>query len=1092
MGQGKMLPDKTVTIRLINKPLTEVLKKISKQTGIAIYYHNTELTPYSKVSLEVENQPFLDVLHTLLDKRGFTWIPVNESAITIKRSETTTRIINSSNIDTTNLFTVYGKVTNQKGEPIPGATVLIRGKNRGVTTASNGSFQINDIGPNTLLLISNIAFVSQEIRVKEKGNLGVISLLEYVGKLDETVVVAYGTTTKRMNLGNIGSVKEKEISKSPIDNPLLALQGRVAGVFIEQSTGLAGSGITVRVQGQNSLTRGNDPLYVIDGIPYSSQLLPSLNSILGGNGNTSPVTMGSGSPLSFINPNDIESIDVLKDADATSIYGSRAAAGAILITTKKGRAGETKVNLSLQQGIGMVSRYSDLLNTEEYLQMRREALKNDNATIQPTDYDLDGTWDTLRYTDWQKELIGNLAKYQDLQASISGGNTQNQFLIGGGYRRQTTVFPGDFDDKKLSFHLNISSVSRNEKLKVTVTASYMNDRNSLPNSDFTSSALQLAPNAPSLYNSDGAVNWEINQNNESTFSENPIPNLSLQKYKITSNNLISNLQTSYSLIKGLDIKASVGYNSFISDEIRTTPLISNRPEYLYIGSRLRRASYGDNQTRSWIFEPQITYTKRVKKHKLDGVIGLTFNESVSNGVQISGNGYNSDEILQDVKSAATVSVISTSEFNYKYSAGFGRLSYNYNGTYLVNINARRDGSSRFGAENKFSNFASIAGGWIFSNENFFKSFSSILTYGKLKFSYGSTGNDQIGDYNFLNLYRSVPSGLPYQGISGLQSTGLTNPYLQWESTRKKQYGIELGLINRRLYLDVIYFQNKSSNQLLNYSLPIFAGFTDIQRNFPATIQNSGWEVTVNYSPISTSKISWSGNFNLTVPRNKLLRFRNLSSSSYANSLTVGQPFTAIKVFNFAGVDSQTGLYQFFTADNHVTSDPDPIKDNTTLIDLSPKFYGGFSNSLQYRNIEVSFLLQFVKQVGKSPNLGLLPGIYGINQPSTVLNRWQKEGDKRSVQRFNSDYSVSQYWDYANNSSNVSYSDASYIRLKNVSISYSLPNKVVKRLHLNILKAFVNCQNLLTLTSYKGLDPENKTSFSLPPLRVVMAGLQLEL
>jgi len=336
-------------------------------------------------------------------------------------------------------------------------------------------------------------------------------------------VIAYGTTTRRLSTGDVSTVRAADIEKQPVSNPLLALQGRIPGLQITQASGLAGSGVKVRIQGQNSIGFGSDPLYIVDGVPFASQLLPTINNILGESGKVNNIPSGTGNPLSFINSSDIESIDILKDADATAIYGSRGANGVILITTKKGKAGQTKVDVNIQRGYGQVTRRLDLLNTQQYLQMRREAFTNDGLAIPTTttvpasdNYDLT-FWDQNKSTDWQKVLIGGTARYTDIHGSVSGGNKNITALIGAAYKKETTVFPGDFADQKGSLHVMINNVSENQKFKISLSGNYLIDNNELPGRDLTSAALSLPPNAPSLYNSDGSLNWATDASGSTTW-----------------------------------------------------------------------------------------------------------------------------------------------------------------------------------------------------------------------------------------------------------------------------------------------------------------------------------------------------------------------------------------------------------------------------------------------------------------------------------------------------------------------------------------------------------------------------------------------
>jgi hypothetical protein len=409
----------------------------------------------------------------------------------------------------------------------------------------------------------------------------------------------------------------------------------------------------------------------------------------------------------------------------------------------------------------------------------------------------------------------------------------------------------------------------------------------------------------------------------------------------------------------------------------------------------------------------------------------------------------------------------------------------------VNLTARRDGSSRFGSNNRFHNFGAIGAAWLFSQESFIKDHITFLSFGKLRASYGTSGNDQIGDYQFLSLYEPVTYSNQYQGTIGLQPTGLTNPYIQWELTKKLQAGIDLGFIQDRVLVNANYYYNTSANQLLYYSLPIATGFTEIYRNFPATVVNSGLELAINTINIQKQVFSWSTNFNITIPRNKLKAFPDLASSNYANQLMIDKPLSIIKQFKFAGVNPETGRYQYLGADGAVTSSPVSITDQIVLFTPDPRWYGGLQNSLSFKGFSLDLLLQFVKQkVNNNYTLGLTNSVGRgtANQTVSVLSRWQEKGDNASIQKFSSlsDFSIGA------TSSNADVTDASYVRLKNCSFSWNLPPDWLKKAHLTKGRIFIQGQNLLTFTKYKGLDPESLGISSLPPLRVWTVGVQLTL
>jgi TonB-linked SusC/RagA family outer membrane protein len=1067
-----------VTLNEHNASLESVLKKIRQQTGYDMIFDRQLVLKANPITVNVQDVSVEVALAKVVDGQVLDFT-VADKTITIKQKERT--LLDKIKAVLTPAIDVRGQVVDEQNNPMPGVTIKTKDESRLVITDKNGNFFLSSVDEKAIMVISSVGYITREIAAN--ADLKLVRMELSNSRLDEIQVIAYGQTSQRLNTGDVSTVSAKEIAQQPVDNPLLALEGRVPGLFISQANGLPGGAVNVQIRGQNSIQSGNDPLYVIDGVPYVSQLLPGQGYILGSSNYEAP-----GNPLSYLNPADIETISVLKDAGATSIYGSRGANGVILITTKKGKAGQTKVDVNVQNGYGEVTRKLQLLNTPEYLEMRNEALKNDNIapSLANGDYDL-LQWDTTRYTDWQKVLLGNTAHYTDAQATISGGSETTQFLIGAGYHRQTVVFPGDFADQKGSMHFSLNNTSTNKKFNVLLTGSYVYGNNQLPDIDLTSVALSLAPDAPPLINPDGSINWAPNSAGTSTIL-NPLAR-ELNTYQNKTNNLVANMVVSYTIIPGLNIKSSFGYTNMQTTEFALFPLSSVAPEYRAISQN--GATYVNNNINSWIIEPQASYEKAIGKGKLNLLIGSTIEQNNSNGQQVNGGGYTSDQLLGDIESAATLVAAGSVASVYKYNALFGRVDYNWDDEYLIDLTERRDGSSRFGPANEFHDFEAAALGWIFTKIPALEKQLPFLSYGKLRMSYGTTGNDQIGDYQYLSLYSAVyAGGGSYQGTEGLAPNRLSNPDLQWELTRKFEAGLEMGFLKDRILFTASYSRNRSSNQLLGYSLPEITGFEQVTENFPATVQNTSLEFTLNTTNIKSSEFMWKSNINLTVPRNKLIAFPNLATSSYSDYLIIGQPVTVQKVFHYEGVDPATGQYKFASTTNPFN--PDYAQDQTVLESTLPSFYGGFQNSISYGDVTLDFLFQFVKQIGSnSLYSGNIPGTFDANQPVAVLNRWQKPGDIAEFQRFNSDYSIATGY-YDKGSSDAAFSDASYIRLKNVSLSWNLKKSWITAIHVQNIRLFLQAQNLLTFTKYQGLDPETLTNNSLPPLRVITTGLQVGL
>jgi len=454
-----------------------------------------------------------------------------------------------------------------------------------------------------------------------------------------------------------------------------------------------------------------------------------------------------------------------------------------------------------------------------------------------------------------------------------------------------------------------------------------------------------------------------------------------------------------------------------------------------------------------------------------------------------GRGFPSEALMKTINAASSITTSTNTYAQYRYNAVFGRINHIIKEKYIINITGRRDGSSRFGPGRQFANFGAIGSAWIFSKEEAVKSLMPFLSFGKLRASYGITGNDQIGNYQYLDTYSPTGSGL-YQGNIGLAPQRLYNPDFAWETNKKIEAGLDLGFLNDRIVATVNYYRNRSSNQLVNSPLPATTGFTSIQSNLPATVQNTGLEIVLNTSNIKTQDFTWSTSLNLSVPRNRLIAFPNLDASpEYSNRFVVGQPLGIRKLYQYTRVDPNTGIYQFKDVNGDGNLD---VSDQKTIRFVGKNFYGGLLNSFQYKRFEFSFLFQFVKQTGYNYLYylsGAAPGTQ-FNQPVYELSRWMKPGDITNVQRFSTlaAYQTA-YAQLAN--SDRAISDASFIRLKNLSFSYSLPQRWITKLKIETIRIFIQGQNLLTLTNYKGLDPENQNSV-LPPLRVVTGGVHITL
>ena len=1002
---------------------------------------------------------------------------------------------------------ITGTVKDPQGQALQGITVSITGTINSTISDEKGQFYLKTSAAQAALRFSAANIVPLDTLWTGQKVLHII-LTARNNKLDEVQIIAYGTSTQRYNVGSVTRISAGDIDKQSVTNPLSALEGMAPGLVITPTSGIPGSSITVQIRGQNTLNSAHsiispqdNPLYIIDGVPFAPQN-SNVNqfSSLAAPGISGAFNnpYGGISPFNSIDPSDIESVEILTDADATAIYGSRGGNGVILINTKKGRAGKTQTVLNVRSGVSFIGPTMPMMNTQQYLAMREEAFRNDGLTPNTTLYDPAYApdlliFDTTRYTDWKKVFLGNTAHNTNATAAISGGSSETQFRLGAGFNRDTYIFPGDYADNRVSFSASLHHTSPDKKLTIDFSTNYSYDKNNSSGAPNLLSAYTLEPDYPALTDSRGSLLWNYNgvPLDGSQAGYNPFSYLK-ETYSIQNIDLTSSLLLGYQLSKGLTFRTSFGYNTFDSKEYTGDPVSAQNPAY----DPQATASFGTNNYATWITEPQLDYKGATKRSSYDMLIGGTFEKNSDARTDVNASGYINDALITSISGAPTT--YATDAYSeYKYAALFGRINYRWDNKYILDITARRDGSSRFGPERQFGNFGSAGAGWLFSEESFAKDYLQFLSYGKLKGSYGITGSDAVADYQYLSRY--APTNYAYQGNIGYLPQNLYNPQLSWATTKKMEFGIELGFLQDRLLFNGTWYRDRSGNQLVSYLLPSQTGFSTVYENLNAVVQNTGLELSMQSSVIKSSKFSWTSSFNMTIPRNKLLAFPGLASSSYSSTYIIGQSLNVIKGFKSAGVNPQTGMFQFYDANGQITENPNPpgggsMNDFYNLGNTDPKFYGGFQNSFNYKGIQLDIFLAFKKQTG----LNYLYSVYSylpgqeINQPVALFSRWTTPGQHASIEQFSS-----QYNDAYNGGSNFYqssgvYSDASYIRLKTLSLSYTIPAMYLEHSGIHALKVYMTGQNLFTITDYKGNDPETQNFYGVPPLKSLLIGLQLTL
>lgn len=1054
----------SVTLSGKDLSLKEVFAEVKRQTGYVVFGKNELFKDTRAVSVNAQQMALNDFLALVMKEQPLNYTIDAKTIILSKKTAPELPYVITPPIS--------GVILSADGKPLAGASIKVKGTSAGTTTDQEGRFNLK-VDAGQVLIISYTGYETREYKVSDEQDIR-ISLIASENKLNEvTVNAGYYRVKQREATGSISKIDAATISQQPVSNPLEALSGRVPGLYIEQSSGLPGANFQVRIRGTNSLRNGNDPLYIVDGTPFPSQSLSDANTstVYGFNVGVSP--------MSGINPQDIESIEVLKDADATAIYGSRGANGVILITTKKGGNIKPRVNANVYAGAGRIFQRMDLMNTKEYLAMRREALARDGRAPRSYEYDINGVWDTTRDTDWQKELLGGTAHNINANLSVSGGNAQTQFLMSGGYENVEDVYPGKDYMKRFSILASIDHTSSNGRFNARMSTNYVTNNTRIGVSNLTNAALTLPPTAPKLYGEDGDINWE-----NSTWP-NPLAG-SKGKFLARTQNLVVNAEMSYKIVDGLRLTTLIGINDMASNEFNTSPSSRFMPS-LNITPENSTLTTGVTTVRTWNLEPKLYWNKIFGKLKLSSMVATQFQQTTTEATRNIYRAFLSDQSIENPKAAKSVELDAYNHGIYRYNAVYAYLNLNWEGKYIINATGRRDGSSRFGPGRQFADFGAVGFAWIFTNEHFMRHLP-FISFGKLRGSFGATGNDQIGNYRFLNTYTT---GSTYQGSLSLVPTRLFNPDYGWELNRKAGLALELGFAKDRILLTAEGFRNQSSNQLVDFVLSSTTGFMNVNMNFPAVVRNSGLEVSINTVNIHQKNLSWESSLNFTLPKNRLISFPGIEKTAYAAQYEVGKSLQASRRFKYLGLDIQTGLFMYedVNKDGNITYD----SDMKYFYDLGQQFFGGLNNRLVMKGLELNIFFQFVKQRKNIYSNGLgTPGSgnsgVGNNQPAYLINtQWQKPGDQATAQYYTDNYGDPAYGLYElYRSSNGVIRDASFVRLKTVSASYTLPERLSKSFSTRV---YVQCQNLFVFSNYEAIDPET-SPYSLPPMAHLTAGVQL--
>ena len=988
--------------------------------------------------------------------------------------------------------TVSGTVTNAgTGEPLVGVNVILKGTSKGVSTDLDGNYTISQLPADAVLSFTFLGFESKEVVVNAQTSINV-ALTPVTSELDELVIVGYGKKKKRNLTGSIASVGSEEIEKTNQQDAVSILQGRAAGVQVTSNSGAPGGAMTIRVRGNSSLNSGNDPLYVVDGVPIESNSLSSLNG-----------TENFGlNPLADINPGDIESIEVLKDAASTAIYGSRAANGVVMITTKRGIEGKAQINLNVFAGVSEITRKLSVLNASQYRAVILDSYRNMENPTEPTFAVIDSLSPRNNGdVDWQEELL-RIAPQNKIDLSVRGGSENVKYSWSSSFLNQDGIIINN-NYKRVTSRLNVD-FNASDKLKFGQSISYTNATNNRINAGGSGNLsvvreLLIRPPSYAMYLPDGSLNgYQFGK-------RNPVGLAELATHLNKTNRIIGNEYAEYEFTDALKLRSNVNLDFVSMKEDEFIPsVLDYRPGY-------NTGAVRSLTNLTWGNETYLTYNKEFNEvHNFSGLLGFSFQNWKYEQTGLDGMFFPSDNI-RTLNGAGT---ISGQEVNiiteHSMLSYFGRLSYDYKGKYLAEVNLRADGSSRFGADNRFGYFPSASLGWRFSDEAFLKD-NTVITDGKFRFSAGQTGNEAIGNYTSEGEFAV---GVNYLDYSGAAPTVMPNAGLTWETTTQYDAGLDLSFWKNRVMLTADYYVKLTEDLLYNVPIPRTTGFSFITQNI-GSIENKGIEFTLTTRNL-VGDFKWDTNFNISSNRNKvtdlpdeLLTNGFIQNGNY-HILREGLPIGTFYGYQFNGVysrdeDNVNGvtngsqgavfqggdpIWEDVNGDNIIDTD-----DRKIIGDATPDFYGGITNNLSYKNLSLSVFFQFsygndiYSEINHQRN-----SVVRYNNLSTLaLDRWREQGDVTNFPRpiqddpLQSDSRIQSRW----------VEDGSYIKLKNVNLNYSFPQALIGRFGLSKLDAYVTATNLITWTNYTGFDPDVNSYSGLragvdegsyPQSRTVILGL----
>jgi TonB-dependent starch-binding outer membrane protein SusC len=942
--------------------------------------------------------------------------------------------------------TVTGTVTSaDDGLPIIGATVQVKGTLTGVSTDLDGKYSIV-VSEGVELVIRYVGRSTTEVTIGSANVYDVVMEPDYIG-IDEVLVVGYGTAIKRELTGAITKVETKGLADIPAGSFETAIQGKTAGVFIEQASGKLGEAVKMRIRGSSSITANNQPLYVVDGVPIVSTSLSN-----SGNQPTNPIA--------DINMNDVESIQILKDASAAAIYGSRASNGVVVITTKRGVSGEPKFDISYSTGVSEPSRLREWLNAEQYIELLTEAMENVAVGglvwgwLPPEgimDVYLGSQWRDGHDVDWQKEAFqrGSLNR---INVSASGGTETGSYYAGMGYDNTIGILRGN-SMNKMTGRVNIDQKGSD---KVHFGFGLNLNRTELDrveNDNAFATPLQLVAQAPVIPVIDPATG-EYNTN---TYYYNGLISLRDSENTQTSYRVLGNAYASYEIIKGLRFRTELG-----------TDIIDLREKNFWGRETIGAGPAGEAQNRAvrvvnYNLDNYLTYDNTFGDHGINLVGGMSYQETYTMGSDIQAKGFPTDDFT-NIASASEATSFSSWETTTTYVSYFARANYKLRERYLISASGRVDGSSRFGIDNRFGFFPAVSAGWIISDEPFMDNLTGTMSFLKIRSSYGLTGNSGIPDFAHLALY----SGVNYAGRNGLEPTQLQSSELGWETTSQFNVGVDFGFFDNRVSGEIDYYRKHTTDLLLYRTLPATSGFTGVYSNI-GELENQGWEFSLQTNNV-VGRFTWITNFNIAFNNNKILSIAGPEiTPNGLNYVIEGQPIGVFKLRKYAGVDPDNGDALYYVEEgSEVTTNNYNLAQSQVVGSPNPDFTGGLNNTFSFAGFDLGILTSFVygnmvyNGGGGYQSAG---ADWFDNQTLDQMNRWQNPGDITDVPQAR--------FAESNGTRNSSryLTDASYLRLRNITFGYTLPGDIVRTINMSSARFYFSVQNLYTFTNYDGWDPE---------------------